>query len=149
LHGGSRDALDEARGPLLRALTDVKQQTDALLHPERFASTVDAMIGRADELGATAIFGASEVGHTLAGAMAYGSERLRLWRVGECTSVLLIDGMVAGLAGIQLATHRLRAVGAKPVEALVIGVVTLDRCPIQHLGGVRVVALDDSFPLAA
>jgi hypothetical protein len=108
-------------GPVLAAIIEAKRQTGHLVDAERLAGTVDALVHRAHALGARAVYGASDIGQSLAGAMAYASPRLRLWHPGEPAAVLLVDGVVAGLSGVRLAAERAKTIGAERVDALILG----------------------------
>jgi hypothetical protein len=137
-------------GPLLAAVVDAKRETGHLLGPEHLVGTVDALVLRAHALGAHAVYGASDIGQSLAGAMAYASPRLRLWEPREPAAVLLIDGVIAGLSGIRLAAERLKRVGAKRVEALVVGALgDLESSELRDASVERVLILGREHSLAA
>jgi hypothetical protein len=136
-------------GPLLAAVLEAKKQTRDLVRPERLAATVDALVERAHATGVRAIHGASDIGHSLAGAMAYASPRLRLWQPGDPGGVLLVDGVVAGLSGVRLAAERARAVGAERVEALILGAL-LEKASLERDSSVaEVITLGRERPMAA
>jgi hypothetical protein len=145
----SGTGLDDA-GPLLAAVMEANRQTAQLIVPERFAGTIDALVVRAHALGASVLHGASGIGQSLAGAMAYASGQLRLWQVGEGTSVLLVEGVVASLAGVLFVGERLKAMGAESVDALVLGSLSHGghrRDQASSIG--QVVTLEELRPAAA
>ena len=126
-------------GPLLASLVEAKEQTRAFLEPERLADTVDAMVGHAHDLDASLVYGASDAGHVICGAMALRSPRLRIWQPGGAGSVLLIDAFVASLAGLYVAAGRAEVVGAECTHAVVLGLVPEERLAERRVG--RVIAM--------
>jgi hypothetical protein len=126
-NGSASSAPESEVGPLLAAVIEAKRITGLLAGPEHLRDTVAALVERAHAMRPSAIYGASEIGQSLAGAMAYASPRLRLWQPGDTTAVLLIDGVVAGLSGVHLAGEHAKAVGAMDVDALIVGIVPGDR----------------------
>jgi hypothetical protein len=124
------------QGRILQSLLAAKAQTRHLMG-ERLEHTVEAMVNHADALGASALLGASEGGHALAGAMAYRSKHLRLWLPPESSPVLLIDTVVASLAGISCAAEQARSGGATSVDALILGIVACrlasEEASVEHL----------------
>jgi hypothetical protein len=122
----STSSNDEA-GPMLGALIQAKKATARALDAQHRRATVDAMVEQAHAIGAVAIYGASDVGHCFAGAMAYASPRLRLWQPGQVASLLLVDGCVASVSGVGVAAERASAVGATQIDALVVGLVIDNR----------------------
>src|SRR3954470_24462508 len=81
-------------GPMLEALIQATERTRDLLTPSSIRDTVDAMVARAQALGARHLHGASDAGFFIAGAMAHRSQVLRLWRPEDRGAVLLIDGVL-------------------------------------------------------
>lgn len=117
-------------GPLLEAVAQAHAETETLLSPEHFRDTIGrlaaAISGKRTE---AALYGSSEAGQALAGAIAFSEPRFELWTPGAAETVILVDGVIAGVAGLELAADRVRALGALDVEALVIeaiGVMAVD-----------------------
>lgn len=110
-------------GPLLEAVIEATRRTQMLLAPDRLQRTVDAMVGRAHAFGVSAVYGASEAGFFLAGAMAHQSEQLRLWKPEDREAVHLVDGVIVGLGGLHVATHQIKSIGARRVDALVLALL--------------------------
>lgn len=134
-------------GAILAAVLDAKERTRTLVDSPRLTATIDAMVARAHALGASTIYGASDIGHFLCGAMACRSDRLQLWVAGDASPVFLIDGVVAGLAGLQVAAEQLSVAGANCADdALVLGVTAPGTAGDECVG--CVVALS-TLPAAA
>lgn len=123
-----------AAGPLLRAILEARRQTRALVRADRFAETVEALVAEARSLEPSAVFGASPVGHSIAGAMVLRAGDLELWEPGEAGTVLLVDGFVASVAGLEIAAGQARSVGATAIDALVLGCVTRQRDRLSARG---------------
>jgi hypothetical protein len=82
------------------------------------------MVAQAHMLGTFALYGASGDGFFLAGAMAHRSQQLHLWSPEDRGAVLVVDGVVAGLAGLRVAAGHIASTGAEHVDALVLGLLT-------------------------
>lgn len=139
----------DGHGPLLSALIDAKEETARLLGPDEFTRTVDAMVEAALGLGPRALFGASDAGHVLAGAMRYRSSRLSLWIPPTRASILLIDCVVVGMAGLSVAAQRARAIGADRVDALVVSAGSAEDWPTMATAVDEIVVLARSVQAAA
>jgi hypothetical protein len=108
---------------MLEAILSATERTQAMVASARLKESVEEMVAQAHTLGTLALYGASEVGFFIAGAMVHRSQRLHLWHPGEQGAVLLIDGVLAGLAGLQVAADHIRSAGAEHVDALVLGLL--------------------------
>jgi hypothetical protein len=136
-------------GPLLAAVIQAKDATARVLDGPNRRATIDAMVEKAHAIGAEAIYGASDVGHCFAGAMAYASPRLRLWQPGEHAALLLVDGCVASVSGMGVAAERVSAVGATRIDALVVA-LWLEQRELESVPRIdRIVVLDETERQAA
>lgn len=116
-----------SNGALLGYVIEARRRTAELLQPRTVGRTIDTMVEVARSLGAPSLYGASDIGHSIAGAMVYTAQDFRLWQPGETSAVLLVDGVLAGLAGIDAAIERAEAVGAQDIAALALDVLVADR----------------------
>jgi hypothetical protein len=123
LQSDHQDPPQLTAGPILEGVLTATRQTQALLAPSRLQGTVEVMVSRAHALGISALYGASDAGNFLAGAMAHRSEQLHLWSPEDRGAVLVVDGVVAGLAGLHVAARRVGSTGAEHVDALVLGLL--------------------------
>lgn len=114
---------DRDSGPLLAGILDAGVQQANLIAPDRLADTTARLVEAATAMDACAVYGASDIGHFLSGAMTLALNSLRLWQPGSREPVVLIDGVIAAAAGIELAASRARAMGASDVQALVLRVL--------------------------
>jgi hypothetical protein len=113
-------------GPILRSVRAAQEETATLLGRDRLAAVGEAISDYAAERGFAKAYGCSVAGHTLVGAAALMSTMLEPWRPGSIAPVLLVDGVVAGLAGIDAAADAALRSGATRVEVVVLGTVGQD-----------------------
>lgn len=113
----------EQPGPILEAVLEARAASSEAMHDGALRTTVDALVVQARLLGATRVFGASEIGHALAGAMAYAAPDVEIWIPGSRVEyVLLIDGALASAAGPRWHMEIAVATGARRADALVLSV---------------------------
>src|SRR3954470_12284731 len=92
-----------SRGPLLAAVAAANEASHAVLASDELHEIASAVVRESLRTGHRALVGCSPVGHMLVGAALAISGGVRAWRPGDATAVLLIDGIVAGPAGLQQA----------------------------------------------
>lgn len=111
------------QGPILRSVLAANSRTTEALRGEELIPTADGIAAMAEDHGNCQLFGASAFGTVLVGAILYSSSALSLWQPGSGGSVLLVDGFLAGIAGLEAAAARMRSTGASDVDAIVLGFV--------------------------
>ena len=136
-------------GALLDAVIEAKRRNGLLLLPSEFPAAIDGFVRSAEATDARAVYGCSEIGHAIAGAMAVQSASIRLWTPGQRAAVLLIDGVVAGLAGVERAQRHAEAVGATSVRALLSGIVVPEGQEPLPAGAVSVITVQGGTRLRA
>jgi hypothetical protein len=108
-------------GPVLQAVLKAKAATIEATKGGAIRETVDALVAQGRSMGARRLFGASEIGHALAGAMAYAAPEMEIWTPGSpIEHVLLIDGALASQAGARWHMEIALAAGSERVDALVL-----------------------------
>ncbi len=108
-------------GPLLEAVMNAERANRELFDSLHLAETVDHLCAHARALDNSRLWGASEVGNRLIGAMLLTNPKLRLWTPGEAAQVVLIDGFVAAPTGVVSVASNARSLGASSVTAVVLG----------------------------
>ena len=84
----------------------------------------------------SALFGASAMGHALAGALSYRLPTARMWAPGTAEPVLLVDVVVASVQGLESAGQHATQLGATRVAGLVVAVLGYDHDAIASFGPV-------------
>jgi hypothetical protein len=132
---------------LLADLCMADRANRELVTSHGFAEVAARLIAATHSLNYEVLHGASPTGLMLMGAMFATRSVLRPWEPGEAEDVLIVDGYVAGFAGISASADALRSVGAVVSGALVIDVVA-DCTEWAVPGGLRSVKrLEEVIPV--
>jgi hypothetical protein len=141
--------LEGSIGPLLNLALDAETVSRELMDPERLLSVTKGLIELAISLGSRQLWGTSETGQQLVGAMLLESRgRFSPWIPGNLGPVLLVDGVVAGTAGIETAAAHVRQLGAVRVEALIVGLLGVDAQTL-HLSRITVLQAAETIRCAS
>lgn len=120
---GQTDAANWA-GPLLQAVMSADESNRELFAGTGYSQTVHQLCDRVRTLGGSHLWGASEIGNRLIGAMLLADPDLRAWTAGDPAAVVLVDGFVAGPDGVVRCASHVRSLGARQVTGLVLGFPT-------------------------
>lgn len=115
----------------------------ALQHPH-LTATVAALRHAVEADGSEVVAASSREGERLLGALLLTAPMLRCWSPGEL-AVTLIDGYVAGPAGICDTVLMMRRMGTLDVRSVVLGSTAPDLAPLA----VEVVLASPPSPLSA
>jgi HPt (histidine-containing phosphotransfer) domain-containing protein len=137
-----RDAVQQ-RGPVLESVVAAQQATSALFEQSRLRDLGHRIATECARLGVTRLWASSMAGERLLAASIVLSDRpLGVWESRDNAVPLILDGVVAGMAGVALAAAQLRRMGATEVEALIVG--RLGGTPLRVEGVTRVIVLQES-----
>lgn len=108
-------------GPLLAAVMAAEAADRDLLGTEAGIKLVRAVIELASEHGVEHLYPAGAGGERLAGAaMALARGRLRVWDCRSNQPVIVLDGVVASVAGVRQAMAMATRLGASAVVGVAI-----------------------------
>jgi hypothetical protein len=113
---------------LLELVLAADEANHTLFATPRLRPVVQDLARFCDRAGHSAVYGVSEAGQRLAGALMLARPGTEPWRPGtECA--LLLDAIVAGLDGVAMAAHHLRRMGASTVDACIIQLIADEAQP--------------------
>jgi len=143
----SFESRDGGFGPLLKRALSADQRSKDIVSGICFRQVVDEMAEVVAATGRRALVGASAEGHALVGALTYVLPDARLWTPGHAEEVLVIDVVVASIAGLDATGQYACRMGATSVAALVVEILEDEpqRGPIVG----DVMSLSRQIPLAA
>lgn len=110
--------IDTTSSTLLDDLVEVQRLNAQSMHHPHLAAAVAAMSAAVAR--DTVVSAVSREGERLLGALLLSLPGVRCWQPGD-VSVILIDGYVAGGAGIQDVALRMRRMGTQVIRAVVLG----------------------------
>lgn len=113
-------------GPLLQAVIRADESNRELFSGSGYGQAVHELCDRVRALGGPRLWGVSDVGNRIIGAMLLADPDLRVWTAGDPVAVALIDGFVAGPAGVALSASRVQSLGASQVTGMVLGLHDTD-----------------------
>jgi len=110
----------QVSGPLLQRAIQAEAETIQLF-AEPILSHVADMVGKAIQILDGPIWGASPYGDRLVGSVLVRHSDIRLWTSENLEHVVLIDGVLTGVARLEYVGWTLHQLGVRRVSAAVIG----------------------------
>lgn len=108
-------------GPLLRSVQDARTKANQLLAGDQLNEVVDRIAATAMQRGHAHVYAGTPFGFMLVGALVSRWRDLKPWVPGTLENVLLLDGPVAGAAGLVHSAEVAKAMGAKRIDAVTVG----------------------------
>jgi hypothetical protein len=137
-------------GPLLGSIEAARTRANLLFANGHLNRVADEIASCALAQGHTHVHGSSVFGHMLVGAVVSRCPDLVPWVPGTDANVLLVDGPLAGTAGILQAAHLATVTGARSVDALTVGTtVKLDAPKNCDIGSIWTLNPDCANPARA
>jgi hypothetical protein len=128
----TQSGLNESIGPLLNLALEAEASCRRLMGPDELPSVTRGLVEIASAHGSVRLWGCSDAGQQLVGAMLLqAGSCFAPWTPGDVGGVLLVDGYIAGIAGLEGMAAHIRRLGAERVDALIVGALGVLVEPIQ------------------